>query len=61
MICTCISIFLIFTGAFILGGLSVYQRRFEWYHDGYVQGNKDSWEECAELWVSRTTDKEQSK
>lgn len=58
----CISIFLIFVGAFMLGSLLTYRQfRHDWYQDGYVQGNKDGWKECEELWVSMTTDKEQSK
>lgn len=58
----CISIFLIFIGAFMLGGLLTYQQfRHEWYYDGYVKGNKDGWEDCEKLWVLMTTNTEQSK
>lgn len=58
----CISIFLIFIGAFILGSLLTYQKfRYEWYHDGYVKGNRDGWKECEECWLLMTTKKEQGK
>lgn len=52
----CISMFLIFIGAFMLGGLTTYRQfYYEWYHKGYVQGNKDGWKECEECWLSMTT------
>jgi hypothetical protein len=40
----------------MLGGLLTYQKfRYDWYHDGYVQGNRDGWKECKEHWVSMIT------
>lgn len=57
-----ISIFLIFLGAFMLGSLVTYRHfRYEWYHDGYVAGNRDGWKECEECWLLMVTEKEHSK
>lgn len=46
----------------MLGSLLTYQQfRYTWYHNGYVQGNRDGWKECEECWLLMTTKKEKSK